>query len=544
MVSVLKDTQNLQQSIVYYSQALQQNPNCPTTLFMLANILKDTGDVPQAIACYSRALNIVHWYPEAFCNMVYSKVFICDWDNIKQNFEQLAKYTKYQVDSLVLPSVQPFHALVYPLAPEDKLIISKTYARFTAMQVQKYSPFPKQVSNEKIRVGYVSSDFCDHPLSHLMQSVFGMHDRNFFQVFCFALTTDDGSEYRRKIREGSDFFIDLSNINDSHALAETIYNYNIDVLVNLNGYTRGSKNEIFALRPGRIQISFMGFPGTMGADYIDYLISDKTTTPINYIKYYSENIIWMPHTYFVNDYMQSNLEILDPRLRPHRSGLLPENKFVFANFNQLYKIDPETFHIWMNILKRVPNSVLWLLRFPLSGEPNIKYYAALEGVDPCRIIFTDLAPKKNHINRCNLADLCLDTPWFNGHTTSCDLLWSGVPLLTLPLECMASRVASGLCYALECPELIMKSPEEYEQKAVDLALGPRNEFEEIKLPEHIRNRFGSSELKALRAKIELKRITAPLFNTQLWVHYVEKAYSTIVNLDKIGSRPKNIEILE
>ena len=242
----------------------------------------------------------------------------------------------------------------------------------------------------------------------------------------------------------------------------------------------------------------MGFPGSLGADYIEYLISDKVTTPSVYTNYYSEFIIWMPHSYFVNDYLQSSRFVLDMSLRPKRVNFLPDDKFVFANFNQLYKIDPDTFRIWMSILRRVPNSILWLLRFPAHGETNIRRHAESQNIDPSRIWFTDLVSKKDHINRCYLADLCLDTPLCNGHTTTCDALWSGLPVVTLPLKIMASRVAAGLCNALECPEMIAKSPEDYEEKAVRLATGQVCPSLDWKLPEHIKDRLGSSELKALR----------------------------------------------
>ena len=244
-----------------------------------------------------------------------------------------------------MPSVQPFHALVYPLAPEDKLVLSKTYAHFAKKLVSMYLPFPRQLCEGKIRIGYVSSDFGDHPLSHLMQSVFGLHDRTDFIIYGFALSSSDNTEYRAKIQQGCDFFYDISAISDAYKLAELIYSHKIDILVNLNGYTRGSRNELFALHPGRIQFTYMGFPGTMGADYIEYLISDKITTPSIYTNYYSEKIIWMPHSYFVNDYLQSHRYVFDIGARPLRTGLLPEDKFIFANFNQLYKIDPDTFHI-------------------------------------------------------------------------------------------------------------------------------------------------------------------------------------------------------
>lgn len=543
MGNILKDTADFKSSIMYFSQAVKLNPKSVSSLVNLANCLKDSGDAKIAVFYYEKALEIVDWHPEAFSNMVYSKIFICDWRDIKENFTQLASYIKSQIDNNQVPAVQPFHTFVYPLAPEDKLIISKKYAEYTGSLVSQFKLYPTAPLNSKIRVGYVSSDFVDHPLCHLMQNVFAMHDRSCFEVYTFALTPDDQSEYRARVRAGSDFFIDLSSIKDSKDLSSEVYKHRIDVLFNLNGYTRGSRNEIFALRPGRVQISYMGFAGTMGADYLEYLVTDQKTSPPSLVQLYSEKLIWMPHSYFVNDHLQSAKYVLGSD-RPCRKGLLPEDKFVFANFNQLYKIDPDTFEIWMRILKRVPNSVLWLLRFPPAGEENIKKQAALNGIDPLRIVFTDVAHKKEHINRCFLADLCLDTPLCNGHTTTCDLLWSGLPMITLPLKTMASRVASGLCFAVRMPEFVVSSSEEYEETAVRLANGVVDKKLDEQLPEEYRTRLGSTELKELRYKLNVNKTVEPCFNTKLWVKNLEKALKVVVKLQIEGHQPKHIEVID
>jgi protein O-GlcNAc transferase len=543
MGNILKDTADLNQSILFYQKAVLLDPRSLSSVFNLANLLKDAGDITQAIHFYEKTLEIAPNHCEAFCNLVYSRIFICDWQDIHQNFERLAQVIKHQVDSGTLPSVQPFHTFAYPLAPEDKLVISKTYAKFTEKLVKAFCPFPKSLKNNRIRVGYVSSDFVDHPLCHLMQSVFSMHDRTNFEVYIFAISPDDGSEYRANVKKGSDFFFDFSTIQHPMDLASEIYKNRIDVLFNLNGFTRGSRNEIFALRPGKVQISYMGFAGSLGADYIEYLVSDKFTSPPSLSYLYSEKLIWMPHSYFVNDHLQSSRYVLSNE-RPTREGLLPQDKFVFANFNQLYKIDPDTFDIWMKILKRVPESVLWLLRFPAAGEENIKKHAACRGVDPRRIWFTDVTRKKEHVNRCYLADLCLDTPLCNGHTTTCDLLWSGLPMITLPLNTLASRVASGLCYAVEMPEFVVRNSDEYEETAVRLAIGISDMAQEDDLPDSIKTRKGSTELKRLRHKLSIKRLTSPCFNTKLWVTNLEKALKLVVKLDSQGENPRHIEVID
>ena len=215
------------------------------------------------------------------------------------------------------------------------------------------------------------------------------------------------------------------------------------ILVNLNGYTKGSRNEIFALRPAPIQMSFLGFCGTTGADWIDYLVTDKTCIPpsSNARKHYSESLLYMPHSYLINDHKQSSRDVLDPSNCKTREDYgLKEDKFVFFNFGQLYKTGPEVFGVWMNILKRVPNAVLWLLRFPALAEKNLMGEARSHGVAASRIKFSDVIPRDAHLRRGYLGDLYLDTPMCNSHATACDVLWSGTPMVTCSMEKMASRV--------------------------------------------------------------------------------------------------------
>lgn len=240
-----------------------------------------------------------------------------------------------------------------------------------------------------------------------------------------------------------------------------IYSKNIHILFNLNGWTHGHRSDVFVLRPAPLQVSYMGFCGSMGADYIDYMISDEIASPKSCIdRFYTEKIILMPHSYFVNDYKQSSPYCMFPEnKRSTRSKFnLPEDKFIFANFNQLYKLDPTTYTVWMNILKRVPDSVLWVLEYPLDAKENLLKEAEARGVHPSRIIMTAKALKHDHIERCHLADLALDNPITNGHTTTCDLLWSGIPVITYPIsENMPSRVAASICHAIGCPEMVVDS---------------------------------------------------------------------------------------
>lgn len=341
-----------------------------------------------------------------------------------------------------------------------------------------------------------------------MQSIFGFHDRNKFEITCYSLTSSDQSSWRNKIEQDVEHFKDISLLHPSDA-AQLIYNDGIHILINLNGYTKGNKNEIFALKPAVIQMQFLGYCGTMGADYIHYMIADKTVIPNQYRQYYLEKMIYMPHTYFVNDHKQSAKYMLDnskiTKLDRSKYGI-SEDKFVFCNFGQLYKIDPSIFTIWMNILKRVPNSVLWLLLFPPMAKDNILKEAKKCGIREEQIIFSDVAPKIEHIMRGYLADLFLDTAVYNAHTTACDILWSGTPLLTIQGDKMATRVASSILKAIGLNDLICEDLISYEEKAVELALD-------------------TEKLFSYRRHLENTRETAALFDTKRWVRNLERGFN-------------------
>lgn len=531
------------ESIEFYKRGLEINPTAYIMWNNLGNAYKDICDFYSAIICYDYSYKLNETFAEAFANLVYTRMIICDWNNRDNHFKTLAKLIHVQVSKGELPSVQPFHTFIYPLDPLDKCVISEEYAKHALNKAKPYPSFQlKPFQNNRIRIGYVSSDFGNHPLSHLMQSVFGFHDRENFQVICFALNGSDNSEYRDKISSEADLFIDLSSVYDFYEAAKVIYHYDIDILINLNGYTKGAKTEIFACKPARLQVAYMGFAGTHGAPYIPYLITDKIATPPEALPYYTENMIWMPNSYYVNDYMQSMSFLLSGCSTTRSDHGLPEDKFIFANFNQLSKIDPDIFDIWMDILNAVPNSVLWLLKFPSAGEQNLKAYAQKRMVNPERILFTPLLQKNVHVMRCGLADLNLDTPLVNGHTTGCDVLWSGCPMITLPLKDMHSRVGASLCNALECPEMIAASHRDYVRKAMQWAAGENSQQDNKELPEHIACRHGSTALKKLRYKVEQKRCTAPLFNTKLWVKQMEKGLGMALKLEILENKREHIDV--
>ncbi|KAK6911273.1 O-GlcNAc transferase, C-terminal [Dillenia turbinata] len=534
--NTFKEIGRVSEAIQDYMRAISIRPTMAEAHANLASAYKDSGHVEAAIKSYQQALLLRTDFPEATCNLLHTLQCVCNWEDREKMFNEVQAIIRRQIKMSVLPSVQPFHAIAYPIDPMLALEISRKYAAHCSIIASRFGlppfnhpipiPIKSKGGSDRLRVGYVSSDFGNHPLSHLMGSVFGMHNRANVEVFCYALSPNDGTEWRQRIQSETEHFIDVSAMS-SDMIAKLINEDKIHVLVNLNGYTKGARNEIFAMQPAPIQVSYMGFPGTTGANYIDYLVTDEFVSPLRYSHIYSEKIVHLPHCYFVNDYKRKNQDVLDLTCQPKRSDYgLPDGKFIFACFNQLYKMDPEIFNTWCNILKRVPNSALWLLRFPAAGEMRLRAYAAAQGVQPDQIIFTDVAMKSEHIRRSSLADLFLDTPLCNAHTTGTDILWAGLPMVTLPLEKMATRVAGSLCLATGLgDEMIVSSMREYEERAVSLAL----------------NR---PKLQALTNKLKSVRMTCPLFDTARWVRNLERAYFKMWNLHCSRQPPQHFKVTE
>lgn len=488
-----------------------------------------------------------------------------------------ASYNRPQLPAALFvptaPTVLPFHTFTCPMSAKQIRLISQRNGLRISVSTLRAPWLPKQVFMPPsppapcLRVGYVSSDFNNHPLAHLMQSVFGLHDTERVEAYCYATTASDNSVHRRQIENEAPVFHDASTWS-AERLVKQIAGDQIHILVNLNGYTRGARNEVFAARPAPIQMSFMGFAGTMGAEWCDYLLADDTAVPVNTLRpwrrnvdledkledensvsedddwVYGENIIYSRDTFFCCDHKQSAPDAHDRKLNwrdeqtrrwKMRKELFPQlsdDTIIFGNFNQLYKIEPTTFRTWLRILARVPNSILWLLRFPDLGESHLlataRLWAGREVAS--RVIFTDVAPKHLHISRARVCDLVLDTAECNAHTTAADVLWSGTPLLTLPRYQykMCSRMAASILKGAlpkneegrrAETELIAKHEEDYEEKAVALGTG----FAYVPGS----NGEGTGRMMELRKLLFHARWKSALFDTKRWVSDLEDAYDEV-----------------
>ncbi|ORY71539.1 glycosyl transferase family 41-domain-containing protein [Pseudomassariella vexata] len=468
------------------------------------------------------------------------------------------------------PTVLPFHTFTCPLTAKDIRMISQRNALRISCSTLRSPWLPDSVypppppPKPHLNIGYVSSDFNNHPLAHLMQSVFGLHNPSRAKAFCYATTASDKSIHRHQIEREAPVFRDVSSWS-AERLVDQIIQDKIHILVNLNGYTRGARNEIFAARPAPIQMSFMGFAGTLGAEWCDYILADETAIPPSTLRpsrknvsledvfrdeeavededwMYAENIIFCRDTFFCCDHAQSSEPAermvtwheeqsrrwkMRKELFPH----LPDDTIILGNFNQLYKIDPSTFRTWLRILSNVPKAVLWLLRFPELGESNLKRTAKLWASEEVasRIIFTDVAPKQQHISRARVCDLFLDTPECNAHTTAADVLWSSTPLLTLPRYPykMCSRMAASILKGAlpknargqdMARELIATDEDDYEAMATKLASSLNYRFTNGQYGE------GRGRLAEMRKVLFDAKWTCALFDTRRWVRDLEDAY--------------------
>ncbi|KAI9718171.1 MAG: hypothetical protein M1828_006803 [Chrysothrix sp. TS-e1954] len=495
---------------------------------------------------------------------------------VKKAERPSSSYKRLQIPSSLTapkaPTVLPFHTFTFPLTAQQIRLISQRNGLRVSTSTLRAPWLPTTVfpppapPTPELVVAYVSSDFNNHPLAHLMQSVFGMHDRKRVKAICYATTASDKSTHRQKIEREAPEFRDASNWS-VETLVRQIVRDGVHILINLNGYTRGARNEVFAARPAPIQMSFMGFAGTLGAEWCDYLLADEISVPQSTLRphrsnhsledltqdttnegtgndwVYAENVIFARDASFCCDHRQSAVGIKEPmitweheqkrrwKMRKDLFPEIPDDAVIFGNFNQLYKIDPTTFRTWLRVLDQVPNSYLWLLQFPADGATHLLRTAnAWAGPSiASRIKFTDVAPKALHIARGCIVDLFLDTPECNAHTTAADCLWSGTPLLTCARYewKMCSRIAAGILAgavdrktpegAKAWSELVAGDMEEYEQRAVRLGRGLK-----YKLGKDGMNADG--RLVELRELLWRGRWTCPLFDTQRWVSDLELAY--------------------
>ena len=488
-----------------YARAIAMAPRHPDAHFNLAEVCKAEGRLDQAIAGYQRTLELNPDYPFALGGLVHLRQHICDWEGMDELWERLHR----RIAADAIGSVSPFGSLSLPTTPDEQLAVARAWAQreLGAVSKERMVPapgFPARRDAGRLSVGYLSWGFHRHATAHLAAGLFELHDRARFEVFAYAYGPDDGSAIRARIRSAAEHFVDVSA--ESHlATAKRIRDDGIDVLVDLTGYTLGARPQILALRPAPVQVNWLGYPGTMGTECVDYLIADRYVIPEGQESGYAETVIRLLHCYQLNDRDRE----VDGRTPPRGELGLPEQGFVFCCFNQAYKVLPDTFSLWMRILRAVPESVLWLAEANRWATENLRREAAARGVTPERLVFAPRKPLSEYLAFYRAADLALDTFPYTSHTTASDALWMGCPLVTRAGDTFASRVAASILAAGGLAQCIARSPEEYERLAIDLATS-------------------RERLAALRRGLAEARDTCPLFDARGLVRDLEAAYDRMV----------------
>lgn len=489
-----------------YRQAQKLLPDDADVYNNLGNVLRETGQLKEAVAAYQQALQLNPQLYHARVHLVHQKQHACDWADLEQEVTTIRDW----VQTVPEAQISPFAFLAMPgTTPQEQKLcadnwVSNRYAQLFSSEVAH--DFSASRKHRKLRIGYLSSDFRLHPLAFLISELIECHDRAQFDIYAYSNATDDKTQERKRLEKAFDHFIDIRKLSIADA-AERIKKDQIDILVDLTGFTQSSRTAVAALKPAPVSINWLGFPGTMGAHQaaplFDYILTDAFVTPDSEYTNFAESPLCLPVCYQPNDRKRP---IGKPTTRADNG--LPDDVFVFCCFNQTFKILPQVFDIWMNILKERPASVLWLLECNAVAKENLQREAEARGVAASRLIFAPRVPIAEHLARHQLADLFLDTLPYNAHTTASDALWMGLPLLTCAGQTFASRVAGSLLHALGIDDLITSNLDDYQQKALQLSAD-------------------ADLLASIKQRLLQSSDSAPLFDTGRFTQDLEHCYQTV-----------------
>ena len=511
--STLHELKRYEEAIIHFDKALSLKPDYHDAWSNKGSTLHELKRYEEAIAHYHQALSLkpdINWAYGDFQNI---KMKISDWSDFYEGLTNLAN--KVQLHQ---KSVQPFISL----ALFSEALMHRKCAEIYVDEKFPFNPalglIPKQPKRKKIRIGYFSADFHNHATGHLMAELFELHDKSCFEIIGLSFGPKKNDEMRQRLVKSFDQFIEVFSKSDIE-IAQLSRDLNIDIAVDLKGFTQDSRTGIFSYRVAPIQVNYLGYPGTMGAEYIDYIVADKTLIPSQSQQYYSEKVVYLPHSYQANDRKRA---ISEKKFTRQELGL-PSKGFVFCCFNNNYKILPTTFNAWMQILKMVDGSVLWLLKDNPWVSENLKKEAAKQGIDATRLVFAERMSLPEHLARHRHADLFIDTLPCNAHTTASDALWTGLPVLTLMGESFASRVAASLLNSIGLSELITTSQEEYIALAIKLA-------------------DNTHKLADIKRQLKQNRLTTPLFDAPLFTKNIEAAYTKMYERYQADLEPSHIYV--
>jgi protein O-GlcNAc transferase len=511
--NVLLDLKRTEEALISYQRAIAANPRYADALHNLAVAQFDLKRPEDAAISLSSLLELSPDYPFAKGKLLHAKMVACNWRGLQQIGTAVAADLQQGKRA-----AQPFGYQAFATFPRNLHACARIYA--DAFYPASRTPYwqGERYGHSKIRVGYLGGEFRDHATALLAVKLFELHDKSRFETYAFDSGWDDGSEMRRRTLRAFDEFISIADLSDD-AAAELIRRKEIDILVNLNGYFGQARTGVFARRAAPVQVNYLGFPGTLGANYMDYIIADRHVIPLDEQSHYSEQVVYMPDSYQVNDSSRGIAPIVPTR---SEAGL-PLNAFVFCCFNNNYKITPEFFDIWMRLLKKIPASVLWLFEDNAAVPANLRRVAAEHGIAAERLVFAKRAAHAGHLARHRLADLFLDTLPYNAHTTASDALWSGLPLITCRGTTFPGRVATSLLTAIGLPQLVTESIAEYEALAFKLATTP-------------------SLLAAVREQLARNLSLKPLFDTQRYCRHLESAFVQMRERHERGESPAGFAV--
>ncbi len=485
-----EDFSNFNKAINLYEKGLKLNTKNYKALSNLGGLYQKTDRYLDAIEVYKKAIKLQPQIAQLKISLLTCKSFVCDWSK-----PEFVKDTLNKIDTLE-QEICPFELFPLEDNPSNHL---KRAKYFFGCKYKRVSLNISHAPKKKIRVGYFSADFRKHAVMYLIKGIFESHNKEQFDIYIYSLNSKE-DELTEELKKNINVFRNISDISDENA-AFIAREDSLDIAIDLMGYTKKMRLSIFSLRVAPIQISYLGYPGTTGSDCIDYLIADKVVIPEKFKKFYSEEVIYMPNCYQCND---SNRKTSKKEFSKTELGL-PENAFVFACFNANNKITSTEFDIWMNLLKKIKNSVLWLYKSNKYSAINLKKESENRGVESSRIIFADRVCNEDHLSRIKCADLFLDTFNYNAHTTASDSLWSGIPVITKQGESFSARVCSSLLTSLSLEELIVKDNVEYEKKAFSIAT----------------NRV---YLEDLKYRLHQSRTKSTLFDTKRFTKNLENIY--------------------
>jgi len=510
--NLLQDLKKYDEALIAYEKAISLEPNYAEVYGNLGNALQNLNRTNEALRAYQIGIDLDQEGGVNLGALVHCKMKLCDWTGIEDQFEKISSNKSFQ-----RAKIHPFHLLPFL---DDPMAIKKLTEEYVCSE---YFPridlgeITRRDYSRKLRIGYFSADFKNHPVSFLISGMLDSHNKEDFELIAFSTNLKPPDDMTNAIKNYFDEFIDVSSMSD-YSVARLARDKGIDIAVDLGGITQDARLGIFSYRVAPIQIGYIGYLGTLAAPYMDYIIADETIIPDSLQDTYSEKIIYLP-SYQAND----NRTIISDKIFTREELGIPTKGFVYCCFNNSYKITPAIFDSWARILIAVPDSFLLLYADNESVKLNLTKEIERRGVNSGRVIYADRLKRDEYLARYQIADLFLDTSPYNAGTTASDALWAGLPVLTFLGQSFSSRMCGSLLNAIGMPELVASSQKDYEDLAISIGRDPM-------------------KIEALKNKLVENRLTTPLFNTKLFTKNLETAYKKSYDRYQSGLKPDHIHL--